>query len=204
MVSLIREDLNLHPSNASSSGCPTWTIHDPVRNKFFQIEWRVYEVLRRWRHGTAKRIAQAVNRETSLDIDENFVVGVEQFFVSNQLCQVRDEDGVNKLKNQNSNVKDSWVKWLLHHYLFFRIPLFKCDKFLTSSLSLVTFMYSRWFISLSFISLLIGLILISRQWDVFVNQLLDLVSLRGLLLFAVTLVIVKIAHEFGHAFTAKL
>ena len=77
MVFPIREDLNLHPSSASSYGYPSWTIHDPVRNKFFQIEWRVYEVLRHWKKGTAKLIAQAVNTETSLEIDESFVVGVE-------------------------------------------------------------------------------------------------------------------------------
>ena len=203
MVALIREDLNLHPSNASSSGFPTWTIHDPVRNKFFQIEWRVYEVLRHWRHGKAKLIAQAVNRETSLEIDENFVIGVEQFFVSNQLCQVRDQEGLNKLISQNNNEKKSWFNWLLHHYLFFRVPIFKCDNFLTSALPLLNFMYSRWFMALSCSCLLVGLFLISRQWDVFVNQLLDLVSLRGLFLFLVTLILVKIAHEFGHAFTAK-
>ena len=203
MVLPIREDLNLHPSSASSYGYPSWTIHDPVRNKFFQIEWRVYEVLRHWKKGTAKLIAQAVNTETSLEIDESFVIGVEKFFLSNQLCQAGDAQSVKKLIDQNKNSKSSWLRWLLHHYLFFRVPIFKCDKFLTAAFPYIAFMYTRWFIVLSVISLFIGLFLITHQWDVFVTQLLDFFSFQGLLLFLVALVFVKIAHEFGHAFTAK-
>ena len=70
MLMAIRDDLDLHPSSATGDGYPTWVIHDPVRNKFFQIEWRGFEVLRRWEYGTAELIAKAVNRETTLNIND--------------------------------------------------------------------------------------------------------------------------------------
>ena len=203
MLSPLREDLNLHPSSTSSYGSPNWTIHDPVRNKFFQIEWRVYEVLRHWKKGTAKLIVDAVNAETSLEIDESFIIGVENFFRSNQLCLVNDNQSIKNLINQNKNIKSSWFSWLLHHYLFFRIPIFKCDKFLTVVLPYVKFLFSKWFIVLTAVCLVLGLFLIAHQWDVFVSQLLDLFSFKGLIFFFITLVFVKVAHEFGHGFAAK-
>ena len=203
MLPLIREDLNLHLSSTSSYGCPSWTIHDPVRNKFFQIEWRVYEVLRHWKKGTAKLIAEEVNRSTSLEIDENFIKDVESFFRLNQLFQANDNQSIKNLINHNKNMKRSLLKWLLHHYLFFRIPLFKCDAFVTSMLPRVRFMFSGWFLALNIFSLFLGLFLVAQQWDIFISHFLELFSLEGVLIFLVTLVFVKMAHEFGHAFTAK-
>jgi len=203
MLTPIREDLNLLPSSISSHGYPIWTIHDPVRNKFFQIEWRVFEVLRHWKKGSAKLVARAVNSETVLEIDESFINGIEKFFLSNQLCKASDNLSIKNLVEDKKILKSSRFKWLLRHYLFFRIPIFKCDEFLTTAFPYIRFMYSRWFIGLSVICLFVGLFLISHQWDVFAGQILDYFSFKGLFLFFITLVFVKISHEFGHAFTAK-
>lgn len=203
MLSLIREDLNLRSSGVNRRGYPIWTIHDPVRNKFFQIEWRVFEVLRQWKKGTAKLVSEAVNMETSLNVDEQFVLHVEKFLNFNELCQSTSSKRTQVLFNQNTNSHDSWLKWLLHHYLFFRIPIFKCDKFLSSTLPYIKFIFSNWFVSLSILSLFLGLFLITHQWDVFINQFGDFMSPQGILFFFFTLIIVKIAHEFGHAFAAK-
>ena len=97
MLTPLREDLNLLPSSISRHGYPIWTIHDPVRNKFFQIEWRVFEVLRHWKKGSAKLVARAVNAETVLELDESFIKGVEKFFLSNQLCQASDNLSIKNL-----------------------------------------------------------------------------------------------------------
>ena len=77
----IRDDLDLHPSSLTAEGHPTWVIHDPVRNKFFQIEWRVFEVLRRWEYNSAELIAKAVNRETALNISNKFVCKFERLII---------------------------------------------------------------------------------------------------------------------------
>jgi len=203
VLSRIREELDLRPAGITGYGYPSWTIHDPVRNKFFQIEWRVYEVLRHWKKGTAKLVSEAVNLETSLNIDEEFVINVEQFLYANELCHARNSNGVKFLLDQRVRSKSSWLKWLLHHYLFFRIPIFKCDKFLSATLPYIKFVFSNWFMYLSFGCLIAGLFFIAHQWDVFASQFVDFVSFQGFLFFLFTLILVKIAHEFGHAFVAK-
>ena len=204
MLSPIRDDLDLHSASPTAGGHPTWVIHDPVRNKFFQIEWRVFEVLRRWKLGTAKHIARAVNQQTTLELTEQFVEKVSSFLSSHQLLRVENDRGTKALTEIKKSTQRSWWTWLLHHYLFFRIPLFRPDKFLTWALPYVRILYSKPALFLVLFSLVSGLILLARQWDVFFAQLIDFFSVRGLVFFVIALVIAKIAHEFGHAFTAKM
>ena len=103
----IRDDLDLHTSSPTIEGHPTWVIHDPVRNKFFQIEWRVFEVLRRWEYGTAELIAKAVNRETALNISNKFVEQVSAFLSTHQLFRVEDNHGtklLTEIRKKNAEI----------------------------------------------------------------------------------------------------
>ena len=204
MLMAIRDDLDLHPSSATGDGYPTWVIHDPVRNKFFQIEWRVFEVLRRWEYGTAELIAKAVNRETTLNINDKFVEQVSSFLSMHQLVRVKEEHETNLLTEIDNKSRKTLWSWILHNYLFFRIPLFNPDIFLTKVLPLVRILYSKITLWLMLGCLASGLFLLVKQWDIFVGQFIDFFSIRGLLFFGIALLIAKIAHEFGHAFTAKL
>ena len=38
----LRKNLQFLRGAPTPEGVPTWTIVDPVRNKYFQIEWQVY------------------------------------------------------------------------------------------------------------------------------------------------------------------
>ncbi len=48
---------------------------------------------------------------------------------------------------------------------------------------------------------MIGLYLVSREWDVFVATFQDFLSLEGMVLMGLALLLVKAAHELGHAYT---
>ena len=47
----LRDDLELHSASSAFDGAPQWTIHDPVRNLFFSIDWITFEFLARWNQG---------------------------------------------------------------------------------------------------------------------------------------------------------
>ena len=183
----IRDDLDLHASSTTIEGHPTWVIHDPVRNKFFQIEWRVFEVLRRWEYGTAELIAKAVNRETALNISNKFVEQVSTFLSTHQLFRVEDNHGTKLLTEIRKKTRKSLWSWMLHNYLFFRIPVVKPDQFLTRALPFVRVLYSKTVLWLVLTCLFSGLFLLAQQWDVFVGQLIDFFSIRGLFYFNIEL-----------------
>ena len=187
MVRPIRDDLDLHCASATATGQPVWTIHDPVRNKFFQIEWQVFEVLSRWDRGSADRIARDVNIETTLEISTEFVKQVEGFLYTHQLCRIDDIKAAHFLGKRREQGIKAWGLWLLHHYLFFRVPLFKPDKFLKKTLPYVRFLYSRTMGWVVFSSLVMGLILVLHQWDTFIDQFVDMFTFRGLAFFGMRL-----------------
>ena len=112
------------------------------------------------------------------------------------------QGGYRAYAEQAEAARPAWVMWLMHHYLFFQIPLLRPDRFLRATLPFVNWLYSRtvaW--AIGGIGL-IGLYLVSRQWNTFVATALHFFTLRGLALYILCLAFVKIFHELGHAYTA--
>lgn len=201
---VLREELALFTGPALSDGQPSWTLHDPVRNQFFRIDWMSFEIISRWWHGDSQAIAEAVNCSTTLNADAQDVEAVARFLVDNQLVQARGAgSSARQFAERLARGRGSWKTWLLHHYLFFRIPLLRPDRFLDRWLSLVAPLYSRGFARLTLLALLVGGFEVYRDWGRFSTTLLDTFTWNGLAAYGLTLLGVKLLHELGHAFTAK-
>ncbi|MCG8511798.1 MAG: peptidase M50, partial [Rhodospirillales bacterium] len=203
MVSVLREELTLHPGPPTANGEPTWTRQDPVRNRFFRISWPAFEMLSRWRLGNAAAIAEAANNDTTLDIRSKDVEDLAAFLISNQLVQSVDEEQTSHLVRMAEARRSGRLRWLLHNYLFFRIPLVRPDRFLSATAHRVTWFGSRWFLISTALALMAGLFLVLRQWELFTATLVDTFTVEGMLAYGVTLVSVKAVHELAHAYTAK-
>lgn len=203
MLPALRTELSLHPGPAEVDGSPTWTIRDPVRNRFFRISWPAFEILSRWWAGSPAAIAEAVRRETTLDPTEGEVVRMAEFLIANQLTRPSGPRDTQRLAARAEAEWASWLPWLLHHYLFFRIPLVRPDRWLGGALPLVRWLGSGWFRATTVGALITGLMLVGRQWELFITTLVDTFSLSGLLNYAIALSVVKVIHELAHAFAAK-
>jgi putative peptide zinc metalloprotease protein len=130
------------------------------------------------------------------------VAALSEFLVHNGLTEMAALGDFGALTARLAAQKSSWLQFAVHHYLFFRIPLIRPHKFLQRSLPVFGVIFSRgMFVAVGLISI-IGLYLASRQWDAFVSTFLYFFNLEGAALYALCLVIVKSAHEFGHAYMA--
>lgn len=199
---LLREELALLPGPVLADGQPSHTLHDPVRNQFFQIDWPTFEVLCRWHLGEPAAIAAATRRDTTLQLHDDDVDAVLTFLRDNQLLQPQPgaaADYAARLKQR----RGSFGQWLLHNYLFFRVPLVKPDAWLGRWAPRLDFFYSRQFLVLTLLALVWGLIEVYRRWDNFSATLVDTFSWEGLASYGIALAAVKVLHELGHAFTAK-
>ncbi len=199
----LREELALLDGPAAYDGAPTWSLHDPVRNQFYRIDWPTFEVLARWHLGDPARILDAIDAETTLSLSEDDVEVVIRFLAEHQLIRPLGEAGTARLVQQEKARHSTLWQWLLHHYLFFRIPLLRPDRWLVRQLPRVEMFYSRTFLHLTLAVLALGLFQVARQWDHFTATLVDTFSWRGALGYGVALTLVKVLHEFGHAFTAR-
>ena len=200
---ILRTDLTLYPGPRSSRGGPTWSLHDPSRNRFFRIGWLEFEILARFGAGDSNHIADRVNRETTLNITSEQVIILSQFLITNNLVVVTGDKGLGLLQTQSAAMQKRWTSQLLHSYLFFRIPLVNPDRFLVKTVSAVSWMFSRGFLTILLLMAFMGLYLISRQWESFFYAFSHLFSWQGLVIFSCALAVVKVAHELGHAYSAR-
>lgn len=200
---LLREEIDLHEGPRLRDGQPTWTLHDPARNQFFRIDWQTFCILGRWHLDDPRRICAEIAAETPLRPDADDVQHVADFLALNQLLQPRSADSAQLLAARLKQQQGAWWLRLLHNYLFFRVPLVDPDGFLGRWSARVAPLYSRAFLQLSMVALVLGLLLVYRQWNQFSATLVDTISWQGLAAYGIALVAVKLLHELGHAFTAK-
>lgn len=203
VLPLLREDLSVYRAPASRSGSPNWSIFDPVRNVFFNVDWVTFEILMRWHLKFPEKVVQEINQETTLRIDIQQVIAVIEFLNSHDLVVRNTQEHTKQLSIRYVQQKKHWLNWLLHQYLFFRIPLLHPNDWLGGMVDKVKWLGSRTFFSLTILVLFLGLFLVSRQWDSFTSSLVDMFSIEGLIFYGITLILIKFFHELGHAFTAK-
>lgn len=200
---LLREDLALLPGPSLPDGQPSWTLHDPARNLFFRIDWPSFEMLSRWGMGDGQRIAHEIVRDTTLSLDAEDVNGLARFLEQNQLVQPRPGDSAQRMAERWTTMRSNWLQWLVHHYLFFRVPLVRPDAWLARWQRVAERFASAGFLWLTLVALLTGLVQVVRHWESFTASLVDTFNLEGLAAYGVALFVVKTLHELGHAFTAK-
>jgi putative peptide zinc metalloprotease protein len=199
----LREELALHIGPRLTDGQPSWTLQDPVRNRFFRLDWLTFEILAKWDRGSADAIVEAVCRETPLDPTPADIVAVAEFLISNELVAATGAGGSVRLAKIAAARQSSWLSWLIHNYLFFRLPLLHPDRFLRAATASTRWLFGRsvaWLTGLAFV---LGLALVYRQWDAFAATLVDSITPQGVLHYAATLIVVKTLHEFGHGIVAR-
>lgn len=198
----LREDLQLKHTETDHSGRPAWVIHDPARNRFFSIDWLSSELLKRWNLRDATRVLLSTNQETTLEADEQDLEDLTQFLARNELLQVYSAEGSDRLARKAERTRVSGLSAILKNYLYLRIPLLNPEPLLKLLNPLVKPLGSVWFARLTIIVLLLGLYQLSRRWDVFSHSFSQMFNFESLIVMGMVVVLVKVLHEFGHAFAA--
>ncbi len=202
-VAPLREDLKLYPGGRTLEGASTWTLHDTVRNRYFKLGWLEFELLKRWKIGHVATITERVNQETPLHAEETSVKRLEAFLDNNQLLKRLSPEATAKLQQLRERMRKQKKRVRVQQLMFFRMPLFRPDRFLSATLPYVRFIYTRGFALTITLIAIMGLMLAGRQWDAFTQSFMYLFSVEGMILFGIAIMITKMVHELGHAYTAK-
>lgn len=198
----LREDLKLHEAAANRDGSPAWMIQDPVTNRFFRIGWLEFEMLSRWPLRDPALLLRAINEQGPLAAGADELSAFIAFLGQHQLLRLGTAQGTRSLEQMRLKAKGSRGKWLLHNYLFFRVPLVRPQQWLQGALPWVRFVFTPLFFVFTILCTFLGVLLAIRQWDSFVHTFQDFLSPSGLLGYALALMFAKTIHELGHAFTA--
>ena len=199
----LRDDLRLIPGPPLEDGSPTWTLHDPARNAFFRVGWAEFEMLSRWHLSDPSSVREGVNRETTLEVSNADVQGLHRFLQTGGLLRPDRPDTLAALRARTFRKRPGWITRILKNYLFFRIPLFRPDRFLGRTLPYARALTSRPFLLLLLIAGLAGLLMAVRQWEAFIHTFVYFFSVKGLFFYGIALFFAKLCHELGHAYTSR-
>lgn len=197
----LREELRLHEGGCDRDGAPFWLIHDPPANRWFRIGWLEFEFLSRWGSPPEEMIA-GVEADTALRPTGEDLARTWHFLQQNRLLR-DDSPGAAATLAEAAGPPPSLSSWLVHNYLFFRIPLLRPDRFLDAAYPFVRPLLSRAFLGLLLLCGAAGIYLASRQWDAFAASLLDTLNPSGLAGYFLAMVAAKLLHEAGHGIAAK-
>ncbi len=198
----LRDDLEIVKGAPLANGAPTWVIFDPVSDKYYEIGRETLDQLSMWSVGTISKLKKVLCSELGRDVSADEIKSTIHFLITNSLLRdIPGGDFKSLVANQESRKKSSLSK-MAHGYLFFRIPLFRPDRFLRFMWPFVRPLFSKTAVLLFFLTALCGLYLTSRQWDHFIGTFQYMLSVDGMMLYGLSLILVKSLHELGHAFMA--
>ena len=196
----LRDDLEIVPTAAQPNGAPAWVIFDPVANRYFEIGRELLDMLMLWRSGNVTKLIRRVKTEFGREITQEEVGEATHFLISNALVRDIPGNDFKTMAQKGEAEKKSWFATAMHSYLFFRIPLFRPDRFLRATWWMVSPLFTRTAVWFYIIMGLMGLYLVSRQWEQFTGTFQFMLSWKGAIFYGASLVIVKSIHELGHAY----
>ncbi|MEM7027040.1 MAG: site-2 protease family protein [Pseudomonadota bacterium] len=198
----LRSDLQLIEGPVALDGSPSWLIFDPLRNKYFSIGWAAFQLLSRWSIGQANSLLNKLKTDTSLDVNHNDVKSMIDFLLRNSLTRDSASGSSEDYLEQYNAGKSSVLNWLIHHYLFFKIPLVKPTSFLRKTLIYVEPFFSSTARALVLLLGIVGLFMVGRQWESFLSTFMYFFNFQGLVFYFISLVFIKVLHELAHAYVA--
>jgi len=203
ILPMLRQDVRLLKGVNDEDGSPRWMLYDPIANQYFTLSEDALKLIKHWRHGMTIDAFVEESTTQELDIDRSEISAFIEFLLHNNLVVRAEPVAVTQLNDQFHLRQQHWLKWLVHHYLFIRIPLLKPEPLLNWLFPKLGFMFSDLWSTTIILLGVVGIFLTIHQWDSFVATFLHFFSWQGFSLYIIRLAFVKIAHEFGHALVSK-
>ena len=199
----IRQDLNLYEAGEDQDGGRIWRLHDPLANRFYQLNERDVELLALVGHRSANEIAENTGSLGDQEVSEGEVIELFDFLRRNNLVKGDSlQQGIYRHTLSFSRIKN-WMESAVRNPLFFRIPLWNPDRFLDMTMPYVTWMGTKASMYGLVVIGLLGFYLVGQQVDRFLMTFLHFFNLSGIFVYLIALFGVKVLHELGHAYTAK-
>jgi putative peptide zinc metalloprotease protein len=181
-------------------------IQDPSSNQFFRLNEAAYRfvALLDGRRNVAGvwRICQDQLGDSAPTQGEAIQL-LGQLYTSNLLHAELPPDAEGLFKRHQKRVQRE-VQGYLMNLLFIRIPLLDPDNFLNAWVSAVNWLFT-WFGFVLWLGLIgTGLYFVIDKWQDLYNRADSVLDAENLPFLYLSFVLIKVFHEFGHAFMCKV
>jgi len=200
----LRKDLHIFQGIKDVKGNNTWVIFDPVADKYFRISEKEYIIVNQFYKNSA--LDEILERVKILDPDINktHVLKVISFLRNSNLLQVSYKVTEHQLLKMRFLKQKTLPSKLMSSYLFFRIPLWNPDDFLNRTVDYIKIIFNKWMLLLFFIISICGYVSVVVHWQKFASTIISTLNYSGLIKYGITIIILKLFHEFAHAYSAKI
>ncbi len=200
----LRPDLVLHPGPVDSDGQRSWVLEDPVRGANFRLGYAEGELLYRLvREHDPDAALSHLYQTTTLRPGPEDVAMFIAMLQRESLANIPPDVVVEREKMKADAAGAGLIQKLLQGTIFFRVPLIRPDKFLSKTFPYVKALWSpfaRWMYAFCGV---IGALLTLQEIELYFSTVNYLFTPQGGLAFVICLVLLKVGHEFCHAYTAK-
>jgi len=181
-------------------------IQDPSNNQFFRLNEAAYRFVAlldgKKTVAEAWRICQDQLGDSAPTQGEAIQL-LGQLYTSNLLHAELPPDAEGLFKRRQKRVRRE-VQGYLTNLLFIRIPLIDPDNFLNAWVSAVSWLFS-WFGFVLWIGLIAtGLYFVIEKFNVLYDQADSVLKPDNLPFLYLSFILIKVFHEFGHAFMCKV
>lgn len=198
----LREDLDV--TRHLFRGRPAYVIRDPITFNTYQLgpaDYQIFITIEASRP-LGEVFDELVDRGALGRDDENrfaeFILLLHRLSFLN--LPISDERLLYQRYQAKQRVRR---KEKLMGFLSLRIPVFNPDAILERTIARVRFIFSRWFFAFWLLWVGAAAVLAIQNWDRLVQPLEGILATRNLFLMWFVLIVLKIFHEWGHAYACK-
>jgi putative peptide zinc metalloprotease protein len=204
ILSALRRDIELFQGENEADGRQTWVIFDPVSDKYFrlgELNHRLAALLDKSQEMEQFIARVSKNGITATKMD---ILKLISFLEQSNLLQPSYGATEKKLAKMRLMKRKMLGDRILASYLFFRIPIFQPDRFLTRTVNYIQQIFNRWTMIALVIIAALGYLAVLIRIDKLAEALINSISLQGLMRYSLAVIVIKCIHEFSHAYVAKI
>lgn len=195
---------DLDASRHIYQGSASYVLRDPISFQSHRLNQREYRVLASLsaESSLADTFAGLVKFGVLNEGDEEQYYGLIVDFQQLGLLSQTTNGGA-KLYARYSGREKQANKLSPMKVMFLRVPLWNPDRFLQNTIGLATYLFSPVVVALWAVWILAAVATVANRWSAFVDPLTQSLATSDLIFMWVTLLGLKIVHEFGHAYACK-
>lgn len=200
----LRKDIILHTGPIDHDGQRTWVLEDPVRGSNYRLGYKEGEILLKLLgESSIDSALKAIYTTTPLRPAPDEVLNFVRMLQKEHLAVLPKESVIREETEKARSPAPPFVQKIFQGALFFRVPLIRPDGFLNRTYPVVSLLWSLPAKGIYLVLALFGLVFTIQEPEQYFGTVDYLLTPQGALSFVLCLVLLKIGHEFAHAYTAK-
>lgn len=199
----LRADIQVLAGAPDVRGEPTWMLFDPVSDKYFQMGPTDHAIISRLNRNQPVDALVGQLARSGVHLDEAAILTRLNILNHGNLM----EPVVGKTEQRLALARETRTRTaatrLMSSYLFFKIPLWRPDHFLSKTYAFIAACFNPWTLLVLSLTAAAGYMQLIVHWPQFMDAMMRSLTFQGLFKYALVIILLKIGHEFAHAYTAK-